>query len=102
MRRDMKRNRFFILLALVLLGGDSVGSAPTTRAVATSQPAEPWSTRPTDQWPQLVLTNEASFDQHTPLHGASAFLARMPDGGVVVATAKHLTKKPGGVEPPIP
>ncbi len=71
-------------------------------AVATTEPAETWAARPTEEWPQLVLTNKASFDGHTALNGASAFLMRMPNGEVVVATAKHLIGTAGGVKPPIP
>ncbi len=66
-----------------------------------SQPAELWAKAVPQRWPQLVLTNKASFTGHTPLEGASAFLMRMPDGEILVGTAKHLIKKAGGVEPPI-
>ena len=65
-------------------------------------PAASWAGKPPAEWPQLVLTNEAAFDGHTPLQGASAFLVRLPDGRVAVGTAKHLIKEPGGVKPPLP
>ena len=78
---------------------------PTLKASAASpvstQPTAAWSQLPPAQWPQLVLTNDASFVGHSPLHGASAFLMKMPNGEVVVATAKHLIGKAGGVDPPL-
>jgi hypothetical protein len=75
--------------------------AASSAAAPTSQPAADWARLPTDKWPQLVLTNDASFAGHSALHGASAFLVRMPDGEVLVGTAKHLIKEPGGVNPPV-
>lgn len=66
----------------------------------TTRPAE-WSRLPPEKWPQLVLTNEATFEGHTRLRGASAFLLKLPDGEIAVGTAKHLIKEPGGVDPPI-
>ncbi|MDB5295457.1 MAG: hypothetical protein JWO31_1440 [Phycisphaerales bacterium] len=88
----------------------AVGAVPTaTRPAATpaaaqpaaTQPAEAWAKLPPARWPQLVLTNEATFNGHAPLHGASAFLVRMPGGVVAVGTAKHLIGEAGGVEPPV-
>lgn len=64
-------------------------------------PAAPWATKPKDQWPQIVLTNHAEFHGHTPLQGASAFLFRAPDHGIMAATARHLIGENGGVEPEI-
>jgi hypothetical protein len=49
-----------------------------------------------------VLTNEAEFNGHSQLRGASAFLVKTRDGRTVAATAKHLLGSSGGVEPPIP
>jgi hypothetical protein len=51
------------------------------------------------EWPQLVLTNRAEFNGHTPLQGASAFLIKTLDGRTLAATAKHLIGANGGVEP---
>ncbi len=66
------------------------------------QPAEAWASLPPNRWPQLVLTNRATFRGHSDLTGASAFLVRMPRGGpVLVGTAKHLIGPAGGVEPPV-
>jgi hypothetical protein len=84
-----------ICICTSVVQGENVGS--------TSQPAaEAWASRPPAQWPQLVLTNKASFGGHTPLEGASAFLMRMADGQVLLGTAKHLIGNAGGVNPPIP
>jgi Trypsin-like peptidase domain len=87
-----------LLLPIVALLG-LIAAAPD--APPSTAPTADWAKLPPDQWPQLVLTNEATFDGHSPLHGASSFLMKLPDGEVVVGTAKHLIKKPGGVDPPI-
>ena len=50
----------------------------------------------------MVLTNDATFDGHTPLQGSSAFLIRAANDRIVAATAKHLLGAGGGVEPPVP
>lgn len=61
-----------------------------------------WIAQPPAQWPQIVLTNDASFrGGHSPLKGASAFLLRTPDGRVLGATARHLIGEAGGVQPEI-
>jgi hypothetical protein len=86
----------FQFALLIFLASTSVGASPT------SQPAADWSRLPPESWPQIVLTNDATFEGHTPLHGASAFLVRMPDGEILAGTAKHLVKAAGGVNPPIP
>ena len=72
-------------------------------AVEPTTPArpEPWVKLPFAQWPQLVLTNDATFKGHTPLHGASAFLVRGPNGATLAATARHLLGPNGGVEPTV-
>lgn len=88
----------FFLLSMTVC---SLVRAKSPASTAAIQPAAKWSHLPTAKWPQIVLTNEATFDGHTPLYGASAFFMRMPDGEIIVGTAKHLIKKPGGVDPPI-
>lgn len=55
---------------------------------------------PTD-FPQIVLTNAASFKGHTSLYGASAFLAADPQGKPLLITARHLIGDSGGVSPEI-
>ena len=47
---------------------------------------------------QILLTNEASFKDHTALNGASAFLIEYKQG-IYAVTARHLLGEAGGVEP---
>src|SRR5688572_12345892 len=63
--------------------------------------AEPWASGPIGNWPQIVLTNYATFAGHTSLKGASSFLVRTQDGRIYGVTARHLIKSAGGVEPPM-
>ena len=63
--------------------------------------AEPWVGKEFSEWPQLVLTNDARFDGHTPLYGASAFLLKNAQGKVFGATARHLIGSNGGVNPEV-
>jgi hypothetical protein len=78
-------------------------SAPDHAWVASLPPPPPesWASQPSEEWPQLVLTNVASFKGHTPLEGASSFLVMSPSGGTLAATARHLIGENGGVEPEI-
>jgi hypothetical protein len=48
-----------------------------------------------------VLTNNAEFNGHTPLSGASAFLVKTRDRRTLAATARHLIGENGGVQPEI-
>ncbi|WP_437726699.1 S1 family peptidase [Sorangium sp. So ce861] len=75
--------------------------APSTHSTSPVAPAEPWASRPPREWPQLVLTNLAEFHGHTPLQGASAFLLKTQDDRTLIATAKHLLGRNGGVDPEI-
>ncbi len=61
----------------------------------------PWSKKPVMEWPQFVLTNEATFKGHSPLNGASSFLMLMSDKDVLLVTARHLIGADGGVEPDV-
>jgi len=49
---------------------------------------------------QILLTNEANFNDHTALNGASAFLIHYK-AGIYAVTAKHLLGEAGGVDPEI-
>ena len=76
-------------------------------AVASSRPggsteAPSWVHSDFSKWPQIVLTNRATFRGSSDLDGASAFLIQSPDSRVLAATAKHLIGPNGGVEPRIP
>lgn len=75
---------------------------PTPPPAPTTIKSEAWMALPAPQWPQLVLTNHASYRGHTPLRGASSFLLRSPDGPPLLVTARHLLGEDGGVNPPVP
>lgn len=75
--------------------------SPPAAPTPPPPPAELWASRPPREWPQLVLTNRAEFQGHTPLHGASAFLIKTQDGRTLAATGKHLLGANGGVEPEV-
>ena len=66
---------------------------------SSTKPAEEWAVRAHSDWPQIVLTNSASFEGHSELNGASCFLVRTSTGQVMGATALHLIGENGGVEP---
>jgi hypothetical protein len=72
-----------------------------SKEIPKEPPPEPWSSAPQLQWPQIVLTNHAEFNGHTPLQGASSFLMETNDGRVFAATARHLIGSAGGVQPDI-
>jgi len=62
---------------------------------------EPWVSKNSTTWPQIVLTNEGTFRGHTSMDGASSFLIKANDGRIFAVTAKHLLGEDGGVEPRI-
>lgn len=86
---------------ILVFGFGALAQEKAPPADAASQQAAEWAKLPPAQWPQLVLTNDASFADHTPLHGASSFLMRMPDGQILLGTAKHLIGRAGGVNPSV-
>lgn len=56
--------------------------------------------RPAEEWPQIVLTNRASFEGSSGLNGASAFLLRSSASEETwIASARHLIGRMGGVQP---
>lgn len=83
--------------------GESEGTQESREApmAAPIAKAETWVSKPFEQWPQIVLTNEADFQGHTSLKGASSFLIRNEKGKVCLATARHLLGAAGDVDPPI-
>lgn len=104
------RNCIVLLLAALLAAcsgrsedpRSSPGSSQTSGSRVTSTPSSvPWAAKPFQEWPQLLLTNEAHFEGHSSLYGASAFLIRNKRGTVLAATALHLIGEAGGVEPEI-
>jgi hypothetical protein len=80
---------------------DRSQSGPANDAQPAAVPAEHWASKPPREWPQLVLTNHAEFNGHTPLRGASAFLVKTRDSRTLAATARHLIGENGGVQPEI-
>jgi hypothetical protein len=62
-------------------------------------PPAPWARTPLEDWPPLVLLQQAEFKEHTPLRAGCVSLIRLPSGQVVALTVAHLLGTPGGVEP---
>ena len=75
-------------------------SVPTDRPAPPNAAPASWVAAPPSEWPQIVLTNEATFNGASPLEGASSFLVEI-EGRVYAATAKHLIGSDAGVEPEI-
>lgn len=102
-----------ILFAFLLVGCNSepaVDQGPTAPSDVADTPSalaneeaatDPWISRPTGEWPQLLLTNAAEFNGHTSLEGASGFLVKNSAGKIFAATALHLLGDAGGVEPEV-
>ncbi len=89
-----------IICALVMFAGCKPSPKPAMAPSANLSP-EPWSKQAPQQWPQIVLTNDAEFRGHTPLQGASCFLVDTRSGVTWAATALHLIGENGGVQPEI-
>ena len=60
----------------------------------------PWIDRPVAEWPQVVLTNSATFEGDRELTGASAYLVRNGQS-LEASTARHLLGPAGGIDPPL-
>ena len=95
----MLRPRWLTILAALLAAGCSESLGPPS--VADHSTPESWAAQPPHLWPQIVLTNQASFHFHSPLEGASCCLLQTDDGRIVAATAKQLLGEAGGVTPEI-
>src|SRR5271166_5830433 len=65
-------------------------SAPIAAKASEAPRREAWMDLAPARWPQIVLTNDASFKGHTGHRGASSFLLRGPDDRILLATARHL------------
>lgn len=101
-RRGLGGISKLFLVACVALGAAIAMRAH--RAVPGDEALVPvaWISQPPARWPQIVLTNDASFrGGHSALKGASAFLLRTPDGRLLGATARHLLGEAGGVQPEV-
>lgn len=111
MRLSQMRACWIIFVLIVAAAGCNKATQPAKSTAdskaASAQPetsvppAADWAKKPPRDWPQIVLTNDATFKGHTGLNGASAFLIETPRGRVQMATAKHLIGRAGGVEPVI-
>jgi trypsin-like peptidase len=96
--------RLYMVFSLVIVVGCGRGNESQPAAAAPKAEAdslEEWTSKPPLEWPQIVLTNRAEFNGHTPLEGASAFLLKTRDGRTLAATAKHLLGSNGGVDPEV-
>ncbi len=100
MNRDPFPMIVSLLIAVWCVGCNN--ESPHAAPVVDNRLAEPWISNPSDEWPQIVLTNHAQFNGHTALEGASSFLIDTDDDRILAATAAHLIGSAGGVEPPIP
>lgn len=76
--------------------------SPSKSSPAAAISVPDWMNKPPKDWPQIVLTNEATFKEHSGLKGASCFLVETPRAAIMLATALHLIGEAGGVDPPIP
>jgi hypothetical protein len=78
-------------LVLLLLAAIFARAEPSRAAWLDKDPA---------QWPQILLQNDAHFKDNAVLTGASGFLARLPNGAVIAATATHVfgDTKPDALE----
>jgi len=89
--------RMLFLVALVVV---SIAGCDSRKPVI--KPAvETWVSQKPETWPQIVLTNDATFEGHTGLEGASSFLIQARDGRIFAVTAKHLLGEAGGVSPEV-
>lgn len=75
-------------------------AAPTAPTPASVHPPEPWASQDPARWPQLVLTNQATFRASSAHNRASSFLVSS-EGRVLLATALHLIGQSGGVAPQV-
>jgi hypothetical protein len=65
-------------------------SLATTHPAATQPAAPAWMQKDPQDWPQILLHNKIIFNDGSYELGASATLMRLPNGVVVLGTAKHV------------
>jgi hypothetical protein len=91
-----------IVASIAVAGcGDHTSRPSPAAPKLTPVVPEGWMSKPPKDWPQIVLTNDAAFNGHTPLQGASSFLIRNGGDRILAATARHLIGSAGGVEPEV-
>lgn len=97
-RNNMKFLILVALLGLCLRVGNSAAAAgPEHDRPAASAAA--WISKPKEDWPQIVLTNDVAFSGRRRWSGASAFLVVDEKAGVIAVTALHLLEENGKIEP---
>ena len=99
-------NLLLLLAATVCLsscGNEEAESEQESSAAAPNQADYgTWMSDEPAQWPQIVLTNKASFKGHSPLGGASGVFAENSKGEIFYGTVAHLLTPNGGVRPVLP
>jgi S1-C subfamily serine protease len=90
------------LVCAMIFAGSALGVRASLLPAKDNLKAEPWRTLPPREWPTLVLTHQAHFQNRSSLEGASAFLMELRNGSIVAVTANHLLGSAGGVEPRLP
>jgi Trypsin-like peptidase domain len=94
-----KMKKHLLLLILIFYSIDVISQ---NKNITDS---EPWMKLPFNQAPQILLTNEANFNGHTSMEGASSFLVQVDwdkeNKKIYAVTAKHLIGEDGGVSPEI-
>lgn len=93
--------KFFLTLILLLFISSCKDNEKAAKERDKLLPTIDWVKKPKNEWPQILLTNEAEFTGHTPMVGASSFLFENNKGKVLGGTVKHLIGPNGGVEPTI-
>lgn len=66
----------------------------------TASTTEYWWQKPSDEWPQILLSNSIEFRDRPAVSGASAFLLYY-NNDTVVCTARHVVEKPIGIIPSV-
>lgn len=61
----------------------------------------PWMKTPVGEWPQILLTNEITFNGHTSMSGASSFIVEVDGGSRWLISAEPIIGEDGGVDPPL-
>lgn len=88
---------------LVLLGDTMPfykNGTPKSKLIAQTARAS-WMKSPVSEWPQILLTNEVTFNGHTKMEGASSFVIEAVNGSHWLITAEQIIGESGGVDPPL-
>ena len=77
-----------ISLAMLMATPFAPAASPATRPDAASPPA--WVAKDSAAWPQILLSNRVADARNAVGFSGSAGLVRLPNGVIVLMTAKHL------------